>query len=94
MGREEQEIDQLHPGEHADLKGDKRKRIRLHCIDDRFVWWQANLIAAALKEIGVPRAIVLGHSWGTLVAVSLALKYPQEVQALILVITRKLEAMS
>jgi pimeloyl-ACP methyl ester carboxylesterase len=45
---------------------------------------QADLIAAALKEIGVPRAIVLGHSWGTLVAVSLALKYPQEVQALIL----------
>jgi pimeloyl-ACP methyl ester carboxylesterase len=53
----------------------------------RTVWTpeaQADLIAAALKEIGVPRAIVLGHSWGTLVAVSLALKYPQEVQALIL----------
>jgi pimeloyl-ACP methyl ester carboxylesterase len=45
---------------------------------------QAHLIAAALKEIGVPRAIVLGHSWGTLVAVALALKYPQEVQGLIL----------
>ena len=45
---------------------------------------QADLIAAALKQMGVPRAIVLGHSWGTLVAVVLALKYPQEVQAVIL----------
>ena len=45
---------------------------------------QADLIAAALKQMGVPRAIVLGHSWGTLVAVALALKYPQEVQAVIL----------
>jgi len=34
---------------------------------------QGDLIAAALKGIGVPRAIVLGHSWGTLVAVALAL---------------------
>jgi pimeloyl-ACP methyl ester carboxylesterase len=45
---------------------------------------QADLIAAALKKIGVPRAIVLGHSGATLVAVAFALKYPQEVQALVL----------
>ncbi len=45
---------------------------------------QADLISAALKKIGVPRAIILGHSWGTLVALALALKYPQEVQALVL----------
>jgi pimeloyl-ACP methyl ester carboxylesterase len=45
---------------------------------------QADLIAAALEKIGVARAIVLGHSWGTLVAISLALKYPQQVQALVL----------
>ena len=45
---------------------------------------QADLIAAALEEIGVPRAIVLGHSWGTLVALALAAKNPQKVQALIL----------
>src|SRR5215208_5730884 len=45
---------------------------------------QADLIATALKKIGVPRAIVLGHSWGTLVALAFALKYPQEVQALVL----------
>jgi pimeloyl-ACP methyl ester carboxylesterase len=45
---------------------------------------QADLIAAALQNIGVPRAIVLGHSWGTLVALALAMKYPREVQALVL----------
>jgi pimeloyl-ACP methyl ester carboxylesterase len=45
---------------------------------------QAHLIAAALMEIGVSKPIVLGHSWGTLVAVALALQYPREVRALIL----------
>jgi pimeloyl-ACP methyl ester carboxylesterase len=45
---------------------------------------QADLINAALIKIGVPRAIVLGHSWGTLVAVALALNYQQRVQGLIL----------
>ena len=45
---------------------------------------QADLIAAALKKMGIPRAVVLGHSWGTLVALALAMKYPQEVQALVL----------
>ena len=45
---------------------------------------QADLFAAALKEMGVPRAVVLGHSWGTLVALALAVKYPQEVEALVL----------
>ena len=45
---------------------------------------QADLIAGALTKIGVPRAIILGHSWGTLVALALAMKYPQQVQALVL----------
>jgi pimeloyl-ACP methyl ester carboxylesterase len=45
---------------------------------------QANLIAAALKKIGVSRPIILGHSWGTLVALALAVKYPQEARALVL----------
>lgn len=45
---------------------------------------QAELMAAAIKEIGVSRAIVLGHSWGTLVALALAVKYPRKVQALVL----------
>jgi pimeloyl-ACP methyl ester carboxylesterase len=45
---------------------------------------QAHLIALALKKMGVPAGIVLGHSWGTLVALALALKYPLQVQALVL----------
>jgi pimeloyl-ACP methyl ester carboxylesterase len=45
---------------------------------------QADLIAAALKIIGVERAIVLGHSWGTMVAVALGVNYPQQVQGLVL----------
>jgi pimeloyl-ACP methyl ester carboxylesterase len=45
---------------------------------------QADLIAAALKQIGISRPMVLGHSWGTMVAVALALQHPREVQALIL----------
>ena len=45
---------------------------------------QATLIAAALKKIGVSKAIILGHSWGTLVSLALAINYPQLVQALIL----------
>jgi pimeloyl-ACP methyl ester carboxylesterase len=34
---------------------------------------QANLIAAALKQIGVGPAVVVGHSWGTMVALALVL---------------------
>ena len=45
---------------------------------------QANLISAALDEIGISRAIVVGHSWGTLVALALAHNYPQNVQGLVL----------
>jgi pimeloyl-ACP methyl ester carboxylesterase len=46
---------------------------------------QAHLIYRALKQIGIQRAKVLGHSWGTLVAVSLALQHPELVSGLILV---------
>lgn len=45
---------------------------------------QAALLHRALRQIGVERAIVLGHSWGTLVAVSLALDFPQQVKSLVL----------
>jgi pimeloyl-ACP methyl ester carboxylesterase len=45
---------------------------------------QAGVIAATLKKLGVPSAIVLGHSWGTLVALALATQYPQAVRALVL----------
>jgi pimeloyl-ACP methyl ester carboxylesterase len=53
----------------------------------RRVWTadaQAQLIHAALGRIGVSRALVLGHSWGASVAVSLALRYPQAVSGLVL----------
>jgi pimeloyl-ACP methyl ester carboxylesterase len=45
---------------------------------------QADLISAALAQIGISRAIVLGHSWGTLVAIALALRHHQKVPALVL----------
>ncbi len=45
---------------------------------------QAELLHRALEQLGIARAIVLGHSWGASVAIALALKYPQAVGALIL----------
>jgi pimeloyl-ACP methyl ester carboxylesterase len=45
---------------------------------------QADLIKAALRQMGVADPLVLGHSWGTLVAVALALKYPHNIRGLIL----------
>jgi pimeloyl-ACP methyl ester carboxylesterase len=45
---------------------------------------QAAVIHAALMRIGVLRATVFGHSWGTSVAVALALKHPEVVASLVL----------
>ena len=45
---------------------------------------QAELLRKALDQLGVKQAIVLGHSWGTLVAVSLALQAPTLVRGLVL----------
>jgi pimeloyl-ACP methyl ester carboxylesterase len=45
---------------------------------------QACLLHRALEQIGVSRAVVLGHSWGTSVAVALACKYPETVARLVL----------
>ena len=42
---------------------------------------QAELIHRALEQIGISRAIVLGHSWGASVAVALALKHPSAVSS-------------
>jgi pimeloyl-ACP methyl ester carboxylesterase len=53
----------------------------------RTVWSpdaQADLIHAALEELGATPAIVLGHSWGASVAVALALKHERSVKALVL----------
>lgn len=52
---------------------------------DRSPEAQAWLIDGALQQLGVDKAIVLGHSWGTLVASALALQSPHRVRALVLV---------
>jgi pimeloyl-ACP methyl ester carboxylesterase len=45
---------------------------------------QAELVKAALAQLGVSNAIVLGHSWGASVAVAMGLKYPGLVRGLVL----------
>ena len=53
----------------------------------RTIWTpeaQADFLHEALERIGVSRATVLGHSWGASVAVTMALKYPAFVGALVL----------
>lgn len=45
---------------------------------------QAELLRSALRQIGVARALVLGHSWGASVAIALALEHPEMVRGLIL----------
>jgi pimeloyl-ACP methyl ester carboxylesterase len=45
---------------------------------------QAALIHAALARLGVRNAVVVGHSWGTLVALALALDHKREVAGLVL----------
>ena len=46
---------------------------------------QALLFYKALHQMGVERPIVLGHSWGTLVALAMALDFPKYVRAITLV---------
>jgi pimeloyl-ACP methyl ester carboxylesterase len=59
-----------------------------HSSRPRNVIWtpdaQAQLIRRALERLGVSRAIVLGHSWGSSVAVALALRFPDTVRGLVL----------
>ncbi len=45
---------------------------------------QAELLARALATIGVDRAVVVGHSWGTMVALAMALNRPSLVSGLVL----------
>jgi pimeloyl-ACP methyl ester carboxylesterase len=45
---------------------------------------QAEVVEAALRKIGIAKAIVLGHSWGCSVAVALALRSPKLVKSLVL----------
>lgn len=46
---------------------------------------QADVIARALMQLGVERAVVVGHSWGAMVALALALNHPEIVGGLVLV---------
>lgn len=54
----------------------------------RFRIWtaaaQAALFAKALDQLGVRNPVLLGHSWGTLVALGLALRDDREVAGLVL----------
>jgi pimeloyl-ACP methyl ester carboxylesterase len=45
---------------------------------------QAELVHRALKRLGVDRPIVVGHSWGALVALALGLEHPEDVRGLVL----------
>jgi pimeloyl-ACP methyl ester carboxylesterase len=45
---------------------------------------QARLLHHALQQIHVDSAIVLGHSWGTMVAMAMGLQVPQFVRGLVL----------
>jgi pimeloyl-ACP methyl ester carboxylesterase len=45
---------------------------------------QASIIPEAFRLLGIDRAIVVGHSWGTLVALALALDHPKLVSGLVL----------
>lgn len=45
---------------------------------------QADLLAAALARLGIGPAVVIGHSWGTLVTLALALDHPMAVRSAVL----------
>ena len=45
---------------------------------------QAEVVHKALVHLNIKQAIVVGHSWGTLVALSLALDHPADVRSLVL----------
>jgi pimeloyl-ACP methyl ester carboxylesterase len=45
---------------------------------------QAALLHQALKQLGIERPILVGHSWGTFVAIAWALAHPDEVRGLAL----------
>lgn len=57
----------------------ERPRDRLWTADA-----QAAVIAEALTRLGIRRAIIVGHSWGTLAAMALALNHPETVRGIVL----------
>lgn len=59
-----------------------------HSTRPRSVLWtpaaQGDLLVRALGRLGVDRFFLLGHSWGAMIAVALALEHPKAVSGLIL----------
>ena len=45
---------------------------------------QAQVILQAMSHLGIERPIVVGHSWGTLVALAMALDHPDRISGLVL----------
>jgi pimeloyl-ACP methyl ester carboxylesterase len=45
---------------------------------------QAKLLHDALARLGIDRPVIVGHSWGTLVAIAYALRYREDVKSLVL----------
>jgi len=45
---------------------------------------QARLMLLALRQLGADQALVLGHSWGTMVALEMALQAPDTITGLLL----------
>jgi pimeloyl-ACP methyl ester carboxylesterase len=83
---------------HSGLADAAATKFRVICFDrpgfghssrPRNVIWsperQAELFCAALTRLGVERPLVLGHSWGTLVALAMAGRNSDRVKGLILV---------
>lgn len=45
---------------------------------------QSELLHKALRQLRIERSVVVGHSWGTMAALALALNHPDDVQGLVL----------
>jgi pimeloyl-ACP methyl ester carboxylesterase len=46
---------------------------------------QARLLHTALQRLGIDKPVVVGHSWGTLVALAMGLEFKDDVRGLVLV---------
>jgi pimeloyl-ACP methyl ester carboxylesterase len=46
---------------------------------------QAVLIHAALKQMGITQPVIVGHSWGALVAAAYAMAHPEALRGLVLI---------
>src|SRR3954469_12358669 len=57
---------------------------RPDCDDDASPARQAEFVAGALEQLGVRRAILLGHSWGGAFATAYALAFPKRTAGLVL----------